>query len=109
MKNRFFAIKSSVKQSLRTIPAREYLASYFGCLRVATIVLRDPHIVQMGRLLGTTAVWSHPAASSSAPVLGSDQTATRQPGCLYPLIRFTFNNLTGHVVFFSPRLAMVAT
>ena len=50
-----------------------------------------------------------PAASSSAPVLGSDQTTTRQPGCLYPLIRGTFNDLTGHVVFFSPHLAMVAT
>ena len=29
------------------------------------------------------------AASSSAPVLGSDQTATRQPGCLCPLISAT--------------------
>src|SRR5258706_16011337 len=34
-----------------------------------------------------SAVWSLPAASSSAPVLGSDQTATRQRGCLCPLNR----------------------
>src|SRR5712675_847943 len=39
-----------------------------------------------------SAVWSLPAASSSAPVLGSDQTATRQRGCLCPLNR---GNLMG--------------
>ena len=32
-----------------------------------------------------------PAATSSAPVRESDQTATRQPGCLCPLIRGTFS------------------
>ena len=38
-----------------------------------------------------SAVWSLPAASFLAPVLGSDQTATRQHGCLCPLNR---GNLT---------------
>ncbi len=37
----------------------------------------------------STAVWSLPAASSSAPVLGRDQTVTRQHGCLRPLNRGT--------------------
>ena len=32
-----------------------------------------------------------PAATSSAPVRESDQTATRQPGCLCPLVRGTFS------------------
>jgi hypothetical protein len=50
------------------------------------------------------AVWSLPAASSSAPVLGSDQTAARQPGCLCPLIRGTFKAIE----FIAAKLQLVA-